>query len=375
MARRVSIKDVAQRAGVSWKTVSNVVNERPVVRADTREKVLAAIDDLGYVPNHIGRDLRGGPTKSIALVVPELQNPYFARLAERMQAAARERGYTVSVEVSLHSAEVERAHVRGRTARPVDAVIISPSALEPSDLLDRRSGPPVVLLGESLTAAPNVVHVAIDNVSSAADVVRHLVGAGHRRLLFLGAEGAVRSTGTDRLAGFTAASRFADLPQERALIRATAAWDRESGRDEVLRALEEGIAFDAVVAGNDLLAIGALAALRERGIGVPEDVAVVGWDDMVEATWSVPTLTSVAPDLDSLVAAALAAAISGAERGAERDAGQATVGADAGGTGAASRTGGAGQPGAASRTGGAGRTGGAETVIAHRLIERESTRS
>lgn len=359
MARRVSIKDVAQRAGVSWKTVSNVVNERPVVRADTREKVLAAIDELGYVPNHVGRDLRGGPTKSIALVVPELQNPYFARLAERMQAAARERGYTVSVEVSLHSAEVERAHVRGRTARPVDAVVISPSALEPSDLLDRRSGPPVVLLGESLTAAPNVVHVAIDNVSSAADVVRHLVGTGHRRLLFVGAEGAVRSTGTDRLAGFKAASRFADLPQEAGLVRATGAWTREAGREEVLRALDEGVAFDAVVAGNDLLAIGALAALRERGIGVPDDVAVVGWDDMAEASWTVPALTSVAPDLDALIAAALAAAISGAERGVERGAGRSVeLGAERGVEQGATDAG----------------TGGAETVIAHRLIERESTR-
>ena len=146
MVRRVSIKDVAQHAGVSWKTVSNVVNERPVVRAETRARVEAAIEELGYVPNHVGRDLRGGPTRTIALVVPELQNPYFARLAELMQVAARERGYTVSVEVSLGIAATERAHVRGQTPRPVDAVIISPAALVPADLL-AAGGPRVVLLG------------------------------------------------------------------------------------------------------------------------------------------------------------------------------------------------------------------------------------
>src|SRR5699024_2704465 len=85
MVRRVSIKDVAQHAGVSWKTVSNVVNERPVVRAETRARVEQAIAELGYVPNRAGRELRGGFTGALALVVPELQNPYFARLAERMQ--------------------------------------------------------------------------------------------------------------------------------------------------------------------------------------------------------------------------------------------------------------------------------------------------
>ncbi|MFC7457277.1 LacI family DNA-binding transcriptional regulator [Brachybacterium sp. GCM10030267] len=333
MARRVSIKDVAQRAGVSWKTVSNVVNDRPVVRTETRAKVLEAIDELGYVPNHVGRELRGGPTRSIALVVPELQNPYFARLAERAQAAARERGYTVSVEVSLHSAETERAHVHGRTARPVDAVIISPSALDPADLAGRESGPPVVLLGESLPAAPNVVHVAIDNAASAAEVVRRLARGGHRRLLFLGAEGAERSTGADRLAGFRAARDSAGLPRDPELVRAVSSWTREAGYRAVQEVLAETIDVDAVVAGNDLLALGALSALADRGVAVPAEVAVVGWDDVPEAAWSRPSLTTVAPDLDALIAAALDAALAGT---AHED--------------------------------------GAETVIPHRLIERDSTR-
>ncbi|MEE1619462.1 LacI family DNA-binding transcriptional regulator [Brachybacterium sp. J153] len=333
MARRVSIKDVAERAGVSWKTVSNVVNERPVVRPETRERVLAAIEELGYVPNQVGRELRGGPTGSLALVVPELQNPYFARLAERMQAAARARGRTVSVEVSLHSAATERAHISGRSSRPVDAVVISPSALTAEDLRDRTSGPPVVLLGEMLLAAPDIVHVAIDNVASAAEVVRHLVAAGHRRLLFLGADEGRRSTGADRLVGLRLASTEAGLDEDPALIRHVSDWTREGGRDEIAAALAEGLDFDAVVAGNDLLAIGALIALLDAGRRVPEDVAVVGWDDLVEAAWTRPALTTVAPDLDALVAAALDAALAAP---AERE--------------------------------------GVERVIAHRLVERGTTR-
>lgn len=332
MARRVSIKDVAQHAGVSWKTVSNVVNERPVVREETRARVQRAIAELGYVPNRAGRELRGGFTGALALVVPELQNPYFARLAQRMQVAARERGCTVSVEVSLGVGETERAHVSGRTPRPVDAVIISPTALAPADL-QVLGGPRVVLLGELLPAAAGISHVAIDNVASAADVARHLVGQGRRRLLFLGGDATVRSAATDRLAGVRAALRFADIDLDPRLVRSCARWDRETGRAEVERVLGEGLEVDAVVAGNDLLALGALAALTAQGIDVPGRVAVVGWDDIPEAAWSRPALTSIAPDLDALVAAALDAALAPI---------------------------------------GDGPAAGVETVVGHRLVERES---
>lgn len=309
VARRVSIKDVAQRAGVSWKTVSNVVHDRPVVRPDTRERVLAAIEELGYVPNLAARDLRGGPTRTLSLVVPELSNPYFARLAERMQAAAREREHSVSVEVSLGSAAVERMHVLGQVPRPVDAVIISPAALSAADLVARRSGPRVVLLGERIPAAENVVHVAIDNIASAADVVRHLVDAGRSRLLFLGAERTPPSTGADRTIGLRAAIRFAGLDADPQLLRPVEHWNREGGRDAALAALDEGLEIDAVVAANDLLGIGALEALRSRGISVPEEVAVVGWDDIPDAAFAVPPLSSIAPDIDALVQAALDAAL------------------------------------------------------------------
>lgn len=309
-SRRVSIKDVAARAGVSWKTVSNVVNERPVVRPATRDRVLAAIAELGYVPNHVGRDLRGGPTRTLALVVPELVNPYFARLAQSLQHAARERGYAVSVEVSGGQREVEIAHLHGRTARPVDAVIMSPAALLAADVALRPAhGPRLVLLGEALLADPRTVHVAIDNVASAADVVRHLVDAGCTRPVFLGAEDRPRSTGTDRLAGFRAACRFAGLTPDPGGVLEVREWTREEGHSAVRALLDSGARFDAVVGGNDLLALGALAALRESGRSVPAEVAVVGWDDLPESPYAVPPLTSVAPDLEQLVAAVLDAAL------------------------------------------------------------------
>lgn len=318
VAARVSIKDVAALAGVSWKTVSNVVNDRPVVRPETRARVERAIDELGYVPNAVGRELRGGSTKVLSLVVPELTNPYFARLAEQMQVQARRRGLRVSVEVSLGDREVERAHACGRTARPVDAVILSPSALTAADLADRRSGPRLVLLGESMAALPDVMHVAIDNVAAAVDVVRHLVEQGRSRILFLGAEQGARSTGGERVAGFHAALRFAGLEDDPRLLVPAARWDETAGHDALAEALAAGLAPDAVLCANDRLAVGALAALREAQLSVPERVAVTGWDDLPSSAWIDPPLTTVAPDLEALISAALDAALAPSAEGAER---------------------------------------------------------
>lgn len=309
MVRRVSIKDVAEHAGVSWKTVSNVVNERPVVRAETRERVQQAIAELGYVPNRVGRDLRGGPTRTLSLVVPVLQIPYFARLAELMHVAAEKRGYTVSVEVTLADAEVERAHVRGRVGRPVDAVIISPSGMDRAELLSRTDGPRVVLLGENLLGANDISHVAVDNVAAAADVVRHLADQGYRSPFFLGAESRMRSAGTDRLAGFRAASRIAGFEDAEERGIHVPDWTLQHGYDAVHELLAAGADVDAIVAGNDELAIGALAALRDAGRSVPHDVGVVGWDDTPVARFAAPPLSSIAPDMDTLVAAALDAAL------------------------------------------------------------------
>lgn len=310
-ARRVGIKDVAERAGVSWKTVSNVVHGRTNVRPQTRDRVLHAIDELGYVPNQVGRDLRGDPTKVIALVVPDLENPYFARLAQRAQAEARRRGFTVAVQLSLDDAELEWSFIAGRTARPVDAVILSPSALASDRLVEERSGRPLVLLGESLVAAPDVVHVAMDNRGSAVEVVQHLVDQGRRSILFVGAQdsAAPHATWRERLDGYREGLRRVGHGHDPRYEIHVEQWDRPDGRAAVERALDDDVDFDAVIAANDLLAIGVLAGLRDRGRSVPEDVAVVGWDDIPEAAYAAPPLSSVAPDLDRLVAAALDAAI------------------------------------------------------------------
>jgi DNA-binding LacI/PurR family transcriptional regulator len=319
--RRPGIKDVAERAGVSWKTVSNVVNDRPVVRPETRRRVLDAIAATGYVPNPAGQALRSGTSRTVALVLPELQNPYFARLAEMFQREGLRRGRTISIELMNRDPELERRYLEGRDSPYAEAVIVSPTELTPVHLARPDDAVPLVLLGER-AADPTIPHVMIDNVAAGVDVMRHLVALGRRRVGFVGAPSdAGTSTGSRRFDGYRTALRFAGIAADPDLVRRGSRWNRDEGYGLTRELLADGARFDALVCANDLLAIGAGRALRERGLRIPEDVALVGFDDVPEAAWASPPLTSVAPDLEALVRTTLDLALDPDERdrdGAER---------------------------------------------------------
>lgn len=310
MARkRAGIKDVAERAGVSWKTVSNVVNDRPVVRPETREKVLAAIEELGYIPNAAGRQLRQGSSRTVALVLPELRNPYFARLAQLFQLEGVRRGRVVSIELMDHDPGLERRYLEGSHARDFEAVVVSPTQLAVSQVRRGSNRAPLVLLGER-AADGAVPHVMIDNVASAIDIMKHLVDTGRRRIGFLGASSETgESTGSRRFDGYRIALRFAGIDTGDELVRPGRIWDRTEGFELATSLLTDGVSFDALVCANDLLAIGAAAALAKAGVSVPRDVALASWDDIDEARWATPPLTSVAPDMDQLVRTAFDAAL------------------------------------------------------------------
>ncbi|MGW8692519.1 LacI family DNA-binding transcriptional regulator, partial [[Kitasatospora] papulosa] len=181
----VSLKDVAQRAGVSIKTVSNVVNNYQHVTPAMRAKVQKAIDELGYRPNLTARHLRKGRTGIIALAVPEFGNPYFAELAGAVIDAAARHDYTVLVDHTAGLREKELLVSQGFRSHVIDGLILSPIHLETEDLMARTETAPLVLLGEREYEAP-YEHIAIDNVAAARAAVRHLVAQGNRRIAFLG---------------------------------------------------------------------------------------------------------------------------------------------------------------------------------------------
>ncbi|MEU6080006.1 LacI family DNA-binding transcriptional regulator [Streptomyces sp. NPDC047108] len=293
---RVSLKDVAERAGVSIKTVSNVVNNYQHITPAMRARVQHAIDELGYRPNLTARHLRKGRTGIIALALPELANPYYAELAGAVIDVAAEHDYTVLIDVTGGRRRQEAQVGQGFRARVTDGIILSPLELRPEDLRNRDDDAPLVLLGERGDGVPYDA-VAIDNVAAARTAVRHLTGLGRRRVAFLG--GRTDDTAHPahlRLRGWreVLATQGVEAPDH--LIAPTNGWDRADGAEAMTRLLDTDEPPDAVFAYNDLLAIGALRVLSQRGVRVPEDMAVMGFDDIAESRFGAITLTTIAPD-------------------------------------------------------------------------------
>ncbi|WP_250027844.1 LacI family DNA-binding transcriptional regulator [Paractinoplanes maris] len=289
------LKDVAARAGVSIKTVSNVVNGYVHVAPTTRARVQAAIEALGYVPNIAARQLRSGRSGVIALAVPELQSPYFAEIAGLIVQAAERRSWTVLIDQTDGLAERERDLVEGLRRHAIDGLIFSPLALAGEELA-LRDGTPMVLLGERVWHGP-ADHVAIDNTAAAADATGHLTALGRRRIAAIGVQDKPSAvTAHQRLAGYRAALAEAGLPIDTALEMPAEGFHRADGAAAMARLLDTDSPPDAVFCFNDLLALGALRTLLSRGIPVPDDIAVIGFDDIEDGRFSTPTLSTIAPD-------------------------------------------------------------------------------
>src|SRR6478735_8781871 len=213
------LRDVAAAAGVSVKTVSNVVHGYAHVADDTRLRVQRAIDELRYRPNLSARNLRRGRSGLVALAVPELELPYFAELANHVVRAAEARGWTVLIDQTDGTREREDLVLGGIRAHLIDGVIFNPLASGRRELERRTDQTPLVLLGERVYGGP-VDHVSIDNVAAAHEVVAHLVGLGRTRIAAIG-EQRRRSAGTARLRlrGYTQALKANGLPLDPDLVR------------------------------------------------------------------------------------------------------------------------------------------------------------
>ncbi|MFI6425458.1 LacI family DNA-binding transcriptional regulator [Promicromonospora sp. NPDC050880] len=296
----VTMHDVAQRAGVSIKTVSNVVNGYPYIRAATKERVEAAIEELGYRVNMSARNLRTRRTGLITLAVPELSLPYFAELADAVISAADAAGWTVLIEQTSASRERETEVLSGRRRHLTDGLIFSPLALGPDDLPLFSVDFPLVVLGERVFGAP-ADHVTMNNVAAAKAATLHLASLGRRRIALIGAHAEERvGSAALRTEGYRAGLEEAGLPFDPALVGEAVPWHRQTGAETMSRLLDDGVEIDAVFALNDALALGALHALHAHRIDVPGQVALIGFDDVDDARYSVPALSSVDPGRDQI---------------------------------------------------------------------------
>lgn len=308
--RPARIKDVAALAGVSLKTVTNVVHERPYVKDETRARVQAAIDQLEYQPSLVGRQLQSGRSHMITLAVPRIDEPYLGALAHQLIAAAAPRGYTVVMDETGGRPEREEQAARGYPGHNIDGVIYSPLALDPGLMAQMSQDTPMVLLGKALPES-RADYVAIDNEASAREVVDHLLERGCQRILFLGGQPG-RWTGVGELRAAAIESHLRGLGRSRAaagVVTTSGRFTRDEGARRVSEEMSRIRGCDALVCASDLLALGAIWALEQAGLRVPDDVAVVGWDNIEDGRYHSPSLTTVAPDLAALADKAVDALI------------------------------------------------------------------
>lgn len=296
-----TLRDVADLAGVSPRTVSNVVNGYARVTDATREKVERAIAQLGYRPNVLARNLATGRSGQILVVVPYLDTAYFAELLQAIIPAARKVGYNVLVDQT----DGDRAHegdLIGRASRRFlfDGMIMSPLGLSQADLAVRDPDLPLVILGER-TSDGTFDHVGIDDVAASTDAVRHLIDLGRRRIAAIGDQPYPTGEAAQlRTKGFHAAHAAAGLPVDESLIIGTARFNRIDGATAMATLLDRPDPPDAVFCYSDLVASGAVYTLLERGLRVPEDVAIIGYDDIEDGRYSHPTISTISPDKNAI---------------------------------------------------------------------------
>ncbi|MDQ1129460.1 LacI family DNA-binding transcriptional regulator [Microbacterium sp. SORGH_AS_0888] len=289
----VSVRDVANAAGVSVGTVSNVLNRPDRVAPATVARVLAAIDELGFVRNDAARQLRVGRSRSIGLVVLDLRNPFFTEVARGAEERAAELGMTVLVANSDERSDREAMNLDMFEEQRVFGVLVTPVA----DVLSRvqrlrQHGTPAVLVDRA-AKEPGFASVAVDDVAGGRLAAEHLLEAGRRRIAFVGGPVALRQVG-DRLEG--AQRAVAAVPGATLEFVGTGALTVAEGRAAAARILERppGSRPDAVFAANDLLALGVLQSLVMTGTTrVPEEIALIGYDDIDFASAAVVPLSSV----------------------------------------------------------------------------------
>jgi DNA-binding LacI/PurR family transcriptional regulator len=296
-----TLRDVAQRAGVSIKTVSNVVHGYEHVTNEMRERVQVALEELRYQPNLPARFLRTGRVGVLAFAIPNLSNPYFADIGNAIIAAAAARSYTVLIDCTAGERAQELLVLDGLRPHLIDGVILISQALQPDDLQSRQVQAPLVLLGEHLLEMDVPYdHIANNNMEAARLATSHLLALGRRRIAAIGNQGTLAimggAGGLRRLHGYSEALAQAGLPVDPQLIVQVTSYNRVEGARAMRQLLALAQPPDAIFCFNDLLALGAMRALHETGYRIPEDVAVMGFDDIEEARFAMPSLSSVVPD-------------------------------------------------------------------------------
>ena len=295
--KSVTLEQVAAHAGVSPSTVSRILNGTAVVSDDKKQAVAEAIRTLGFVPNPVARGLAGGRTLSIGVVTQAIDSPFYGAALRGIEEQLGQAGYS-PLFVSGHWNAAEEARcIEVLRSRRVDGIIVLTGRLSDAALRAVSRQLPVVVTGRSLKA-PGLFSLNFDNLTGARLATEHLLALGHRRIAFIGGD-PVHPDALERERGYRAAFAAVDLPVDESLITAGAYYE-ESGREAVERLLNAGRRFTAIFSANDQMAFGAALALHRRGLRVPQDVSMVGFDDLAASSYTIPPLSSVHQPMQEL---------------------------------------------------------------------------
>jgi LacI family transcriptional regulator len=287
----MNIAEIAKRARVSTATVSRTLNQNGPVRAETARRVWRVAEELNYFPNSHARALVSGRSRLLGLIVSDITNPFFPELVRRFESLAMERQYDLILTSTDYQTERMTVCLRRMLERKVDGVALMTSEMDEGliEELSRR-GVPLVFMDVG-QVGPRMSHVAMDYAGGIRQAVDHIVGLGHRRIAFISGPLELKSARTRRDA-FIARMRKHSLAVDKALVR-EATHTAEGGQQAMEALLKVSRRPTAVVCSNDWTAIGALHAIDAARLRVPEDISVVGFDDIPLASYTRPPLTTV----------------------------------------------------------------------------------
>lgn len=301
----VNIYDISERSGVSIATVSRVLNNSPHVSQKTREKVLAVMEDCGYVPNAFARGLGLNSMKTIGLVCPNAADPYLAQALAKLEQTFRQNGYNCLLSCTGSDLENRTQSVSEMQNHHVDGMVLMGSTFIEDNEADNEyirkaaQSMPVLLLNGSF-ACPNVYCVVCDDYLATKEAVQYLLDTGHKHILYLYHN--ANYSGRQKLRGYCDGLRSRGTEADDALIRYVNAGSVAEVRDELLRLHENSLVFDAVLTSEDLLAVGAAKYARVLHLSIPRDVAVIGYNNSTLCLCSEPELSSVDNKLEAICA-------------------------------------------------------------------------
>jgi DNA-binding LacI/PurR family transcriptional regulator len=298
---KVTIRSVAQEAGVSTTTVSKVINHTGSISEQTRKKVFAAMKKLNYSPDVAAASLRGKRTKAFGLLVPDISNPFYAEIARSIEDQSHKFGYNVMMCNTDNDAEKEKSYLSLLTSQRIDGLVVA-SAFRSPDLLEEMldKGFPMVLMASEIPKL-SVNTVTVDDFKGGYLATSHLLSLGHEKIAIIIEN--VRSNAA-RLAAFKEAMQEADLPIPECFIVKTEA-SIQKGYETGKKILSMEERPTAIFACNDLLAAGVLQAAKEVGLNIPQDLSIVGFDNTVLSTTTSPMLTTISQPIKLMGAKAV----------------------------------------------------------------------